>query len=108
MWITMSSVPSTLRSSFMAFLIEFALAAIVLPPWLCPGRALVIFLFCRGIPPGQLKGVRVMVVDDNPDAMNLVKHLLEQCGVTVAGSPRLAAGNQALVVRRAGAADSLP
>ena len=26
-----------------------------------------------------------MVVDDNPDAMNLVKHLLEQCGVNVAG-----------------------
>src|SRR5207237_8005432 len=33
----------------------------------------------------DLKGVRVMVVDDNPDAMNLVKHLLEQCGVSVAG-----------------------
>ena len=33
----------------------------------------------------DLKGVRVMVVDDNPDAMNLVKHLLEQCGVNVAG-----------------------
>ncbi len=32
----------------------------------------------------DLKGVRVMVVDDNPDAMNLVTHLLEQCGVSVA------------------------
>src|SRR3989440_9063522 len=33
----------------------------------------------------NVKGVRVMVVDDNPDAMNLVKQLLEQCGVSVAG-----------------------
>jgi signal transduction histidine kinase/CheY-like chemotaxis protein len=32
----------------------------------------------------DLKGVRVMIVDDNADALNLVKHLLEQCGVTVA------------------------
>ncbi|HEV8604285.1 MAG TPA: ATP-binding protein [Tepidisphaeraceae bacterium] len=32
----------------------------------------------------DLKGVRVMVVDDNTDTMNLVKHLLEQCGVSVA------------------------
>jgi signal transduction histidine kinase/ActR/RegA family two-component response regulator len=32
----------------------------------------------------DLKGVRVMVVDDNADANNLVKHLLEQCEVTVA------------------------
>src|SRR5207244_2417837 len=33
----------------------------------------------------DLKGIRVMIVDDNTDAMNLVKHLLEQCGVTVSG-----------------------
>src|SRR5258705_8732900 len=33
----------------------------------------------------DLKGTRVMVVDDNADAMNLVKHLLEQCGVIVSG-----------------------
>src|SRR5438445_5911865 len=32
----------------------------------------------------DLKGTRVMIVDDNADAMNLVKHLLEQCGVSVA------------------------
>jgi len=31
----------------------------------------------------DLKGIRVMIVDDNADAMNLVKHLLEQCGVSV-------------------------
>src|SRR6266850_733757 len=33
----------------------------------------------------DLKGIRVMIVDDNADAMNLVKHLLEQCGVIVSG-----------------------
>lgn len=33
----------------------------------------------------DLKGVRVMIVDDNADAMNLVKHLLEPCGVSVSG-----------------------
>jgi len=33
----------------------------------------------------DLKGIRVMIVDDNADAMNLVKHLLEQCGVSVSG-----------------------
>jgi CheY-like chemotaxis protein len=33
----------------------------------------------------NLKGVRVMIVDDNPDALNLVMHLLENCGVNTAG-----------------------
>jgi signal transduction histidine kinase len=32
----------------------------------------------------DLTGVRVMIVDDNADAMNLVKYLLEQCRVVVA------------------------
>ncbi|HEV8379266.1 MAG TPA: ATP-binding protein [Tepidisphaeraceae bacterium] len=33
----------------------------------------------------DMKGVRVMIVDDNTDSINLVKHLLEQCGVSVSG-----------------------
>ena len=32
----------------------------------------------------DLKGVRTMIVDDNPDAVSLVKRVLEQCEVTVA------------------------
>ena len=32
----------------------------------------------------NLKGIRVMIVDDNPDSMTLVKRVLEQSGVTVA------------------------
>jgi CheY-like chemotaxis protein len=33
----------------------------------------------------DLKGIRVMIVDDNADSLHLVKHLLEQCGVSVSG-----------------------
>ncbi|HEX8322445.1 MAG TPA: ATP-binding protein [Tepidisphaeraceae bacterium] len=55
-------------------------------------------------PCGQLKGVRVLVIDDEPDARQLLKRVLEDCAAAVTTT---ASTNEAVDLIRTGAFDVL-
>src|SRR5262249_7985 len=69
------------------FVVRLPLALAELPPGPAPGRHAT-GTDLEGLPLGmQLDGVRVLLVDDDPEALELASSILTSAGATVRGSP---------------------